>query len=65
MISRSFRLSSAHPARTLAALALSAWTLGAVALSVTAVQAQEQLPWGQTERPRVVQPSGSYGQRDT
>ena len=69
MISRSFRPSSARPARTLPALALSAWTLGAVALPVTGVQAQEQLPWGQTERPRVVQPaeqpSGSHGQRDT
>lgn len=47
----------------------------AAALSTTPpARAQEQLPWGQSERPRVVQPgeqsqgsgnSGGYGARDT
>lgn len=40
-------------------------------LAATSAHAQEQLPWGQSERSRVVQPgeqsygSGGYGQRDT
>ena len=46
-----------------AKLTLPTLALGALIPMTTAAAAQEQLPWGQTERPRVVQPG--EGQRDT
>ncbi len=53
--------------------ALPAFALAVVTLSAPSALAQEQLPWGQSERSRVIQPGdqgygsggGAYGQRET